>query len=217
MQNFINFNNPTLVEAIYKLDEDLKKQTPHSFIFLYLKDDSPKERILLRKIVKKAGALNTVIVSGNLKLAGLATTANVFHFIYLSEAELFPAFTLYRDRLMLRKGQGTSPKKLKIGFKGGIDVIDTNKICFCSADGNYTDIYLADGKKKTVTYQLNSLEKKLNFFPDFERIGKSFIINLNRVNKIKENSVYVNTDSEDLKLNLSPLYIKRLRKALTWY
>ncbi len=217
MQNFINFNNPTLIEAINKLDENLKKQIPHSFIFLYLKDDSVKERILLRKIIQRAGALNVVIVSGNIKLAELAVSANVFHFLYLSKAELFPAFTLFKDRVMLRKGQGNPSQKLKIAFKGGIDIIDTREICFCTADGNYTDIYLTNGKKKTVTYQLNSLEKKLNFFPNFERIGKSFIINLNLVNKIKENTVFIQTDSEDLQLNLSPLYIKRLRKAFSWH
>jgi len=109
------------------------------------------------------------------------------------------------------------PKKLKIPFKGGMDVIDLHEICFCTGEGNYTTIYLSSGIKKTVTLQLNVIEKSLCTAPNFQRIGKSFIINLNKISRIKDKTVELSTAKDPLKLNLSDLYIKRLKKTIMWY
>ena len=217
MDNFINFSNETLERALRELDKSLKSQVPHSLTYLYLKDDSLKSRLLLRNQVQKTGGLNLVVVSANPKAGGIAWAANVFHFLFLSDFNLFPAFTLFQDRLKKMSGIQPVPRKISIAFRGGMDVINTDEICFINADGNYTEIYLSAGIKKTVTCQLNLIEKKLQAIPGFERIGKSFILNIGKVEKIKENTVFLKTDKEELKLNLSPLYIKRLKKSLSWF
>lgn len=217
MENFINFNNVSLAESIAGFEAGLKPYAPQDLVYIYLESDAPKNRLLLRNTIQKNGSLKTILVSGNKNLAELAWNANVFHFLHLSGSSLFPAITLLRDRIMTRYNTEEIPKKLKIPFKGGMDVIDTREICFCIGEGNYTTIFLNSGIKKTVTLQLNMLEKKLCISPDFQRIGKSFIISISRISKIKENSVSFSTEKEPLKLNMSDLYIKRLKKTIMWY
>ena len=217
MENFINFNNISLAESIAKFENGLKPYTSKDFVYIYLESDAPKNRLLLRNTIQKNGSLKTILVSGNKNLAELAWNANVFHFLHLSNNSLFAAIILLKDRMMAHYDSQEIPKKLKIPFKGGMDVIDTREICFCIGEGNYTTIFLTSGIKKTVTLQLNILEKKLCISPDFQRIGKSFIVSIGRISKIKENSVYFSTDKEPLKLNISDLYITRLKKAIMWY
>ncbi|MFA7687394.1 MAG: LytTR family DNA-binding domain-containing protein [Moheibacter sp.] len=216
MSNYYNFKNPELLEAIKEQEKILESYIENNFAFLYLKEDSPKSRLLLRKITQLHMPLNVVLVSENPEISKLAWRANVFHFLHLPKLELFPNFTLFQDRLMYKHPYKELPKKLKINFKGGIDIIETKDICYCIGDGNYTTIFLSTGIKKTITFQLNALEKKLCLAPNFHRIGKSFIVNIDKVSKIKNNSVNLHSKNE-LELKISPLYIKRLKKAVMWY
>lgn len=214
--SFFNFKNQELVEAIKNQEKIIENYVVNELAYVYLKEDSPQNRLLLRKITQLHSSLNVVLVSDNIEISKLAWQANVFHFLYLPQMELFPNFTLFQDRLMYKHQYKELPKKLKINFKGGIDIIETKDICYCIGDGNYTTIFLSTGIKKTITFQLNALEKKLCLAPNFQRIGKSFIINIDKVSKIKNNSVNLYSKNE-LELIISPLYIKRLKRAVMWY
>lgn len=60
--------------------------------------------------------------------------------------------------------------------------IDSSDIWYISADGNYSNIFLTNGKKIQVTMQLGDVKKKIDkylphFHNDFRRIGQSLIIN----------------------------------------
>lgn len=214
--SFFNFKNPELVAALKEEEKALENYLVNDLAFVYLSEDSPQNRLLLRKITQVHAPLNVVLVSENIEISKLAWRVNVFHFLHLPKMELFPNFTFFQDRLMYKHPYKELPKKLKINFKGGIDIIETKDICYCIGDGNYTTLYLSTGIKKTITYQLNALEKKLCLVPNFQRIGKSFIINIDKVSKIKSNSVNLYSKNE-LELKISPLYIKRLKKAVMWY
>ena len=217
MENFFNFSNKSLIDALVQLGESTKNYISTKFVYLYLDADNPKNRLLLRNLVQKHGSLYIILVSANQQLASLAWKSNVFHFLHITDTELVNDYSLLKDRLLQKFDQKQIPKKLKIPFKGGLDVIDIREICFCSGEGNYTTLYLSSGIKKTVTLQLNALEKKLCTTPEFQRIGKSIIINLNKIAKIKENTVSLNTQKEPINLSLGELYIKRLKKKIMWY
>ena len=67
---------------------------------------------------------------------------------------------------------------LKITTNSEIIRIPTDEIIFIKGDGNYSDIFLANGKKENVISQLHDLMDKLttlNYSP-FYRVGKSLII-----------------------------------------
>jgi two-component system LytT family response regulator len=68
--------------------------------------------------------------------------------------------------------------KLAIPIAEGLIFIKANDILYCKASGNYTEIYMIDGKKHLVSRQLKEYEDILNT-RDFFRIHHSFLINLN--------------------------------------
>ena len=75
---------------------------------------------------------------------------------------------------------------LKITTNSEINQIPTDEIIFIKGDGNYSDIFLANGKKENVISQLHDLMDKLttlNYNP-FYRVGKSLIINRDYVFKV---------------------------------
>ena len=74
------------------------------------------------------------------------------------------------------------PKKILVNGAGGQIIIPIEDILYIKADGSYSDIFLADGTKHCVTKKLIDFEvlKQTN---DFERVHRSFIINLQHVQK----------------------------------
>ena len=76
------------------------------------------------------------------------------------------------------KGTNSENYKLAIPISDGLIFIKANDIMYCKASGNYTEIYMIDGKKHLVSRQLKEYEDILNT-RDFFRIHHSFLINLN--------------------------------------
>ncbi|MBC8320264.1 MAG: response regulator transcription factor [Bacteroidetes bacterium] len=73
--------------------------------------------------------------------------------------------------------------KIRFNTRTGCMLVDTHKIIYCQASGNYTEIVLSNGLQETVSQQLGQVEKLLP--PDFFfRIDRSAIINLNYLIKI---------------------------------
>lgn len=64
--------------------------------------------------------------------------------------------------------------------------IASDDIVFIKGDGNYSDIYLSNGKAENVTYQLHGLMAKLEKFTycPFHRVGKSLIVNKDYIFKV---------------------------------
>ena len=46
---------------------------------------------------------------------------------------------------------------LKLDMRTGTLIIEPQELVLCIADGNYTHLYLADGKQETVTYNLGEI------------------------------------------------------------
>ena len=80
----------------------------------------------------------------------------------------------------LKKAEG----KITLPQQDGFQVLDVNDIYFCKADDNYTEIYLLD-KKIVVSKTLKYFEDALKEF-SFARIHKSYLVNVNEVQKYKK-------------------------------
>ncbi|RNC91834.1 MAG: DNA-binding response regulator [Allomuricauda sp.] len=79
----------------------------------------------------------------------------------------------------LKKAEG----KITLPQQDGFQVLDVSDIYFCKADDNYTEIYL-EHKKILVSKTLKYFEEALSEFP-FARIHKSYLVNVNEVEKYK--------------------------------
>ena len=109
---------------------------------------------------------------------------------------------------------------LKITTNSEIIRIPTDEIIFIKGDGNYSDIFLANGKKENVISQLHDLMDKLtalNYSP-FCRVGKSLTINRDyifNVNPGLQRIILSNSRLEkDILIKASKDALKNLKEKL---
>lgn len=216
MNHYINFKPSVLQKGLAAQEARINQMINHDLAWLYLPDASKESRTHLRKCLQTYEALNTIIVSPDIAVGELAWKTNAYHFLWTENHEVFPYYTALLERLTQKIEFKPMSRKVKIKFQGGIDVFGVENICYAVADGNYTVIYLDNGIKKTVTMKLKDLDQNLQNLPHFKRIGKSFIVNIDKIKRIRNNKAEFDTD-KGLKLVLSPLYKKRLVKELLWY
>ena len=77
-----------------------------------------------------------------------------------------------QDQVLVPKTNAVNGK-ITIPLQDGFEVINTADILYCKADDNYTEIFLNTNKKKLVS-------KTLKYF---ERIHKSYLVNVNEIVK----------------------------------
>jgi len=70
--------------------------------------------------------------------------------------------------------------RIALASKESIEFVDPHDIIVCEANSNYTNVYLAEGRKRVISRTLKDFEDMLIPF-DFFRPHKSHLINLNRV------------------------------------
>lgn len=70
--------------------------------------------------------------------------------------------------------------KIALASKESIEFVDATEIIYCEANSNYTNVYMADGKKKVISRTLKDFEELLAVH-QFFRPHISFLVNLNRV------------------------------------
>jgi len=80
----------------------------------------------------------------------------------------------------LKGGNNTENYKLALPTAEGLTFIKTTDILYCKASGNYTEIFMGDGKKHLVSRPLKEYDDMLSDHTFF-RIHHSYLINLNGV------------------------------------
>lgn len=80
----------------------------------------------------------------------------------------------------LLKGIGTKPRKIGVPTLNGIVFVPVSEIIRCHADGNYTELHLADKKQMVVSKTLKEFENLLADY-SFFRVHHSDLVNLDYV------------------------------------
>jgi two-component system LytT family response regulator len=75
----------------------------------------------------------------------------------------------------------TTNNVLSIPTQNGYEYISLKDIEYLDADGSYSHINLIDGSKKLVSKNLKHLEQLLEAFPNFVRVHRSSIINMDNM------------------------------------
>ena len=71
-------------------------------------------------------------------------------------------------------------KKIALPLTGKIIYVNPENIIYCKADGNYTEIFLKEGKKEMVSKKIKTMEKLFNdniFF----RVHNSYLVNIHYI------------------------------------
>ena len=99
-------------------------------------------------------------------------------------------------------------RKITVRADKRIYQIDLNEILFVEACGDYTSVYCTD-KKLTTHETLKNWEEKLNGYL-FEKIHRSFLINLQKIDHIEGNMAIIGKH----KLIVSEMYREKLISQL---
>lgn len=111
-------------------------------------------------------------------------------------------------------------ERLKISTSVELVRIPTEDIAFIKASGNYSDIYLFNGKVMTMTFQLHFFVDALNKMKEtaFVRVGKSLIVNkafIYSINISNQDLLLMgNRLTTDFKLRASKEALKDLKTIL---
>ena len=111
-------------------------------------------------------------------------------------------------------------ERLKISTSVELVRIPTGDIAFIKASGNYSDIYLFNGKVMTMTFQLHFFVDALNQMKEisFVRVGKSLIVNKEFIYSINISNqdllLMGNRLTSDFKLRASKDALKELKTTL---
>ena len=98
-----------------------------------------------------------------------------------------------QDRLMLlvENIDFGSSEYHKIAFQTetGFEFVKVNSILYCEADSNYTKVVFLDGRKIILTKTLKLVEELLPA-AIFKRIHRSYLVNINYVNRFNKTNEY---------------------------
>jgi len=84
------------------------------------------------------------------------------------------------DELLIDMGVGN---RIKVNTRTGFLVIDPKDIACCTADGNYTEIVMVNGRSEIISSNLGSMEKELAD-DGFFRISRSALINIRYLTQV---------------------------------
>ncbi len=104
------------------------------------------------------------------------------------------------------------PKKLVFDLRTGLLIIEPTDLVYCLADGNYTYLYLNDGRIEVVSFNIGYVEKKLKAFTFF-RLNRSTLINIEHILKldVRAKACEIKFNGEYLKFKVSQEKLNELK------
>ena len=94
------------------------------------------------------------------------------------------------ERFFIDRNAGSQRRKITLNTDGKLIFLESDDILYAESDGNYSTLFLADGRRIVVTKKLKEVDQLL---PNdtFFRIHNSYIINLEKVKEYLKTDGYV--------------------------
>jgi two-component system, LytTR family, response regulator len=146
------------------------------FLDIRLKDENGFD--LIRRVRDYDVDPFIIMVTGYDQFGLEALKAGAFDYLLkpVDPIELLKVISRYRQR-QAKVIQPEPVKKIRFNTLGGFILINPGEIVYCKAEANYTDIFLTDQRKHTISLNIGSIENSLTR-PQFFRISRSNLINL---------------------------------------
>ena len=201
-------SNVTSPDGISELDSN-----QYNAILVYIEKDQLSTRKLLWLLKNRFPQLPLILCSDDKTFAQLAWHIDALYFL------LFPISRRSLANMITRidSSYKIEPPKLKFNHLSGFYLINYDEICYCKSDGNYTDIVLSNNNTIMVSKKIKDVAQKIAIFPHIIRIGKSYMINLEKVSRIDESYIFLRGDEKTIKLKLSAVYLRRIKEIMLWY
>lgn len=234
-ENFPDLESEESIKRQWALNKNAFVDNGEKLVFFYLEDNQLDDRIKLRGFLSyyrnNERELNKQRnLNNHARIVVTVSEASLFYNFYGWEEDISFCYNLDNDasdvmkklvnRLMYYPFDKNAPiEKMKIKSKGSFDLEFITDICYCVASQNYTEIHLANGKKRLESKAIAFIEKRLSTVSCIQKIGRSYMINRNRILKVDAEKVWftANQGCPSRVVSLGPEYIKRIRKFVYWY
>lgn len=180
--------------------------------FVFVDKDSLNARKKIWQLKVRFEDKPLILCSEDRNVANLAWQINSIHFLPFPLSRRSLAMAIKKVELVLTPDQ----HKIKFNFQGGFNIVSPEEICYCAGDGNYTRIFLKGTKMVMLSKKLKDISAILAPFPDLVRIGKSFIVNINNIQRVDDLVVSFRGLDEKNAIKFSPVYLKRIKEQLLW-
>jgi len=181
-------------------------------LLVYIENDSISSRKFIWQIKVKFNNVPLIISSENRDVANLAWQISSIHFLPFPLSRRGIALMMKKTEFELTQNYS----KIKFNIQGGFEIISPDEICYCAGDGNYTRIFLKSSRVIMLSKKIKEISEVLLPFPDLVRIGKSYIVNINNIQKLDNQCVTFMGLKEMNRIQFSPIYIKRIKEQLLW-
>jgi two-component system LytT family response regulator len=84
------------------------------------------------------------------------------------------------EALLYNLREGMKSPRVALSSGRSIDFVEASKIMYCKAESNYTDVFLIDGKRYTLSKTLSDVETMLEHL-DFFRVHQSYLISFGQM------------------------------------
>ncbi len=84
--------------------------------------------------------------------------------------------------IMLDLRSQQTGRRIPLSFNDKTVFIKTNNVIYCKSDGNYTELFLKNGKREVLSKKIKEVEALINN-PGFFRAHHSYLVNLSCVNE----------------------------------
>ena len=98
------------------------------------------------------------------------------------------------EKFFIEQNKKSHHKKITLNTDGKLMFLDKDDILYAESDGNYSTLFLSDGRKIVLTKKLKEVDQLLPA-DTFFRIHNSFIINLEKVKEYLKTDGYVILES----------------------
>ena len=230
-QLFINLSseieNLEIIGQAEDADDGLKKilELKPDVVFLDVEMPFKNGFQLLDELYKDKININIIFVTAFDKYALQAIKYAAFDYLLkpVSKAELSAAVLKLQSKLkdndlneqIDKLLNFYKPETIKFDLRTGYLIIEPDELVYCEAEGNYTILFLRDGKKETVSFPIGKTEENLPA-DKFFRISRSTLVNLSHIKKINlfKRTCEVKVDNSYHNLKISRPNIQELRQRL---
>lgn len=193
-------------ESLYNiLDQNKGEET----LLLFITRDLELSEELMLNFLRVQKNIS-VIFCGREEWAYRAWKWRVYDFLRLPvrKKELIATLQKYQNEKLNKKDQ-----YLTLKYQGGFYRIHPQNIVFVKGEGNYSRIWLKDGKRLLVTRKIGEMADMLISYDYIQRVGKSYIFNLSLVKSIDASKITF-AANEPIAVKLGASYIKRIQDLL---
>lgn len=136
------------------------------------------------------------------------TQENVFNALKRAKIKVTEKHKVLQYEILNEQLQNNIAGRFIVTNSDGMHVVHYNHVICCIAHSNYTDIYLTESRRITISKTLKEIEFILSKYSKFIRIHHSSIINIEHINKVSKTENYLSV----LMINEIELSVSRSKK-----